>query len=341
LNPALDEGFDGIEVLDSSNKIIIAIPNVSAVHDPGLFDSAIVVPIRSNESAQGPLLAQVVFHYSTRDLLGASLLAALAIFAIASLLYFRSRRRLLKQHEILLARENLLAVRNLAQQVAHDIQSPLAALSLAARDLPQLPQISRDLIENATARIRNIASDLLKQNTNRQSPQGERTQNDSEPLQKRASLTSIEDIASLSLPIVQEKRTRHRDRKGVRLETLVDVRDPSACCLIHAGELQRAVSNLLDNAFDAISGEGTVVIELKSDDSTLRLRVQDSGEGIPQEMISRLGQRGASFKKSGGTGLGLFHARQCIESWGGKLEIQSKVGEGTAVSLLIPVRARS
>jgi len=64
--------------------------------------------------------------------------------------------------------------------------------------------------------------------------------------------------------------------------------------------------------------------------------VKDDGKGIPPEILSRLGEKGATFNKKGGSGLGLYHSKTTIEKWGGKLEINSELNKGTDVIIRIP-----
>src|SRR5262249_1428615 len=66
------------------------------------------------------------------------------------------------------------------------------------------------------------------------------------------------------------------------------------------------------------------------------LSVEDNGRGIARQLIPRLGQKGQSFDKPTGHGLGLYHARTHIERWGGALHVTSKIGVGTKVKLTLP-----
>ena len=68
-----------------------------------------------------------------------------------------------------------------------------------------------------------------------------------------------------------------------------------------------------------------------------RIIVSDNGKGIAGENLSKAGQRGFSFGKANGNGLGLSHARSFVEAAGGKLTIQSRVGLGTMVTLSLPI----
>ena len=96
------------------------------------------------------------------------------------------------------------------------------------------------------------------------------------------------------------------------------------------------MSNLVNNAVEALGDTGTVTVRLVAEGKRITLKVQDTGKGIPPELLTKLGKRGETHGKAGGSGLGLYHARTTIESWGGSLELQSEVGRGTTVALNLP-----
>jgi hypothetical protein len=99
-------------------------------------------------------------------------------------------------------------------------------------------------------------------------------------------------------------------------------------------EFARVLSNLINNAVEAIESCGLVHITVSSlEPDFVELTICDTGKGIPTHVLPRLMQRGATHGKVGGSGLGLDHARECLESWGGRLSIASKPGQGTTVTL--------
>ncbi len=66
------------------------------------------------------------------------------------------------------------------------------------------------------------------------------------------------------------------------------------------------------------------------------MSIKDNGSGIPEQILAKLGQRGETHGKTGGSGLGLYHAKSMIESWKGNLTIESSVGEGTIINIMLP-----
>lgn len=106
--------------------------------------------------------------------------------------------------------------------------------------------------------------------------------------------------------------------------------------------MQRAVGNLVSNALAHTPPGGTVILGASDDESWLRIVVSDTGAGIPPEALPRVFDRffrvdTSRSQESGGTGLGLAIVQSIALLHGGKAEISSRPGEGTRVTLHIPM----
>jgi signal transduction histidine kinase len=95
------------------------------------------------------------------------------------------------------------------------------------------------------------------------------------------------------------------------------------------------VYEVVDNCIDeAMAGQcDRILVVLEKNDV---VRVEDNGRGIPSEILENLGKKGATFGKEGGSGLGIYGAKKYIEKMGGKLEIKSRLGDGTMVMIILP-----
>ena len=71
------------------------------------------------------------------------------------------------------------------------------------------------------------------------------------------------------------------------------------------------------------------------DGNEVRVRVKDEGDGIPEDIVDKLGQPFFTTKPKG-TGLGLMVTHRIVETRGGKLQIMSEVGKGTLVEISLP-----
>lgn len=110
--------------------------------------------------------------------------------------------------------------------------------------------------------------------------------------------------------------------------------------------LVQIILNVLDNAVKFTPEEGRVSIEGSVQNGWIELRISDTGVGVPQNEIARMGERfyrvdKARSRELGGTGLGLSIVKHLMSAHGGRMEIQSRLGEGTKVSLFFPVRTES
>jgi signal transduction histidine kinase len=98
----------------------------------------------------------------------------------------------------------------------------------------------------------------------------------------------------------------------------------------------RALSNVVENALHAMPGNGTLTIDAIVDPSEVSLVVTDTGVGMDQEALERVFEPYFSTKTTG-TGLGLPIARRNIELNGGSIGVRSVKGEGTTVTVRLPV----
>lgn len=218
------------------------------------------------------------------------------------------------------------AVSDIAAQVAHDIRSPLAALGAAASGLELLPAEQRSLIEGSVNRMQGIADDLLQRYRAPSAGPG-----------KVKALVCA--LAGLIEQVIAEKRLQHKDKTVVKIEFAGASGEIKA--MVEPKELQRLLSNLVNNSVEAFAGPGTVSVVLSALDGKALIEVKDNGKGIPAGILAKLGQKGETHGKAGGTGLGLYHARTTVEGWGGSFKIGSEPGKGTTVLIELPRAAAS
>lgn len=218
--------------------------------------------------------------------------------------------------------------RQLQTQVAHDIRSPLYALNIAVSALPEsMSEENQRLLRSAASRIGDIADDLLQ----------DHRQEQNRALPDAVSLLTPILLWTLIKEVVDEKRPQ------LPVTTLLDLASPqeheSFAVLARSRELKRALSNLINNAAEAIEGPGSITVQLSADGPWVLITISDTGRGIPADVLSHLGERGFTHGKPGGSGLGLHHARFAIESDGGTLTIRSTPSTGTAVEIRLPSSA--
>lgn len=109
-----------------------------------------------------------------------------------------------------------------------------------------------------------------------------------------------------------------------------------------AGRLDQVLSNLVANAIRHTQPGGLITLAAEAADAGVRLRVADTGEGIPADDLPFIfdrfwrGDRARTHTPMAGSGLGLAIAGQLVKAHGGSIEVSSRVGEGTTFVITLP-----
>jgi signal transduction histidine kinase len=233
-----------------------------------------------------------------------------------------------RQREDLEKSKKLEAWAEMARQVAHEVKNPLTPIQLSTEHLLRVygdPDVDFEKI------LKECADTILQQvRTLRQI---------SMEFSTFASPGSLAleptDIASLVrdtvAPYLKSGPTRIRlevDTAGDLPEVMVDRR-----------LVQRTLVNLLENAFHALHGGGRIDVQVSRNEEFVVLTVRDNGVGIDPEARARVFEPYFSTRAAG-TGLGLAIARKVVEDHGGTITLGSAPGEGTEVTIRLPI-ARS
>ena len=213
----------------------------------------------------------------------------------------------------------------LASQVAHDIRSPLAALNVAIVTSDALPEDSRVIVRSAVSRIHDIANNLLLAERGTSTPSVSLTAGTEPP--------TVQLLSGLVQSLVSEKRFQYRTRMGLEIDAELSPHSYGLFAEVGSIELKRLLSNLIDNAVQALGTTGKVTIHLVGAGDAVRLSVSDNGPGIPAHLLPKIGERGITYGKPGGSGLGLYHARTTIERWGGRFHVHSSPTTGTTIEM--------
>lgn len=219
--------------------------------------------------------------------------------------------------------ENNEKLAKIAAQLTHDIRSPLGAISMVLKKInSMIPEGHFKLMVGATHRIDEIAENFLYQYRN---VDGSSTTLPVEPSY----------IPLLIDEVVVEKRAQFMESR-VQLHYNSHLGDNSGVATINATEFKRVISNLINNAIEALCVEGVVTVSIKCEEDFLVVSIVDTGRGIPAHLLSLIEKGGYSSGKENGNGLGLSHARSMVSLWGGLMEITSVEGMGTTIILKLP-----
>jgi signal transduction histidine kinase len=123
----------------------------------------------------------------------------------------------------------------------------------------------------------------------------------------------------------------HQTKGRIKVIKDYQLNEPVIC---FAGQVNQVFMNIIYNGIQAISGEGTLTITTRKEDEWAVVTIEDSGAGIPQDIIDKIFDPFFTTKKIGeGTGLGLSISYGIIEKHGGRIEVKSEEGKGTRFTI--------
>ena len=130
-------------------------------------------------------------------------------------------------------------------------------------------------------------------------------------------------------------RNSYKDRIEIEKSYANDI--PSIAC--YPGQLSQVFMNVLNNAIQAIEGKGKIEILTERTGDFAKIVISDNGKGIPLENQDNIFEPFFTTKEVGeGTGLGLSIAYGIVQDHNGKIDLESKPGEGTRFTITIPIR---
>lgn len=151
----------------------------------------------------------------------------------------------------------------------------------------------------------------------------------------RQSELKLED-ADLGTLVYEVMTAFGPEAKKRRIELLFDNRAPGNVT-IDTQQMYRVLLNLVKNAMEAMDDQGgTIRIESGSDEGAVFVRVQDTGRGIPKDLLPKVGQPFFTTKAEMGTGLGLAICYRIMEQHRGKIDVSSSPEKGTTFTLVFP-----
>ncbi|RBW71355.1 PAS domain S-box protein [Bacillus taeanensis] len=226
-----------------------------------------------------------------------------------------------KNEEVIRRSEKLSVVGELAAGVAHEIRNPLTSIK-GFIQMMQANQVGNDryfqIMLSELDRINFIVSELLI-------------------LSKPQVLSFKEKRIT---PIIEEVITlldTQAIMNNIKITAKMDSGLPPVRC--EENQIKQVFINVLKNAIEAMPSGGEISVHIKETSSNrILIRVIDQGEGIPENIIKKLGEPFYTTKENG-TGLGLMVSYKIIEDHQGTIHITSKVNEGTTIDVHLPTAA--
>jgi signal transduction histidine kinase len=236
--------------------------------------------------------------------------------------------------------DRMASLGSLSAGLAHEIRNPLAGIKAMAQSLEEELESNPATTEYVKRILRQVdrLDKLLKAFFSY-----------AKPARPEPNITDIEQIIQEALPLFERKM---RD-EGVVIKQMY-AKDLYRV-FVDPNQIEQVILNLMLNAFDAIPGNGTIMIKAENADLSeqpngdgrasqpttllsnkfIKITIEDSGRGIPAEIKENIFNPFFTTK-SFGTGLGLSIVYQLIREHGGKIDVQSKVGKGTKFTIHLP-----
>lgn len=218
--------------------------------------------------------------------------------------------------------------------VTHELRAPVTGsqslLRVLSRNIAgQLTPQQLDIVNRLDTRmdrLLNLISDLLDFAATKSAPRHDKEES-------LDLLPVLQAVVDRLMPAAQEKHL------SLTYEAPHDQALP--VCATEAG-LDRIFDNLIGNAIKYTPENGSIEVRVEHQFSSVLVIVEDTGIGIPEEEISKLGEeffRAPNARESGimGTGLGLAIVKQLIDNFGGLMRVQSQVNVGTTFTVTLPL----
>jgi two-component system sensor histidine kinase PilS (NtrC family) len=219
----------------------------------------------------------------------------------------------------------LAAVGELAAGIAHEIRNPLASISGSVQVLSKELSVGSaerrlmEIIVSESSRLSKILEDFLRF---------------VRPQERRV---ADFDVATTVLEVMDLFRLSDEISDAHRIEVSVEPR--SSVLSGDRDQIRQILYNVARNAVHAMSAGGTLTVEGREEGPWYTIRFTDTGRGMSEQELSRLFTP-FSTAFDGGTGLGMAIVRKIVEDHGGAIDAESRPGEGTTVTVLLPRAAR-
>lgn len=224
-------------------------------------------------------------------------------------------------------------LRKFVANVAHEVRTPLASLSLIIKSLkdyqmePEQQQEFIDDLDREMDRLIALVQDLLDLTT----------------LEGGEARFEPVDLGGMIGNLSQQVAHRF-ERQDIRL--LTDLPVGEVFVSGSALQLRQVLQNLLDNALKSTAPGGWVKLSLGLEDKAAVIKIEDTGCGIPEKDLPFIFERfyridQARSREEGGTGLGLAIVRETVEAHRGKVSVESEEGKGSTFYVSLPLYEES
>lgn len=228
-----------------------------------------------------------------------------------------------KAEEELILAEKFSMTGKIARSIAHEVRNPLTNLNLALEQLKdeidsdnEMAELYCDIIKRNADRIDQLISEML---------------NSSKPKQLKLKEENLNELVEETLQLTLDRL----NLKKMKLYREYDEGIPPL--MLDNDKFKMAILNILINAVEAMEEEkGVLRVKTYRENGNAVLTISDNGKGIPKEDLIRLFDPFFTGKK-GGMGLGLTTTQNIINSHKGRINVESKIDEGTTFRIVLEI----
>ncbi|PWW02766.1 two-component system sporulation sensor kinase A [Paenibacillus cellulosilyticus] len=225
----------------------------------------------------------------------------------------------IQSEELIRRSEKLSLVGELAAGIAHEIRNPLTSLRgfmqlYMKEDIDGTKKLRNDVMLSEIDRINEIVSELLVL---------------AKPSNEGSELRDLVQLLNHVTRLFEGQANLY----NVQIMTEFDANLPLIQC---QSSINQVFINVLKNAIESMPKGGDLIIQAKKLNDNLYIRIKDAGNGIPQEEMDKIGNPFFTTKETG-TGLGLMVSMRIIQNHKGTMRIESEVGKGTTVEVILPI----
>jgi two-component system sensor histidine kinase HydH len=244
------------------------------------------------------------------------------LWILSFLLFFYMSRSYRMEHE-LMEQKRLALLGEMAAVLAHEIRNPLGSIKGFAQFLMEKrkeqdpeKEYLQTMVEECR-RLEKLVRDLL-----------------SYARQEDLSPTSFSLTGLIQECIHQTEETSKGEKIPIQWESPGEI-------VLYADrdKFKQVLLNLLQNAIEAQEPGGSITLEASQENGKMVLWIKDRGKGMDQETLKKIFQPFFT-SKSKGTGLGLAIVKKLVEQMGGELYVNSQLGKGTSVQIILPIQEK-
>lgn len=222
--------------------------------------------------------------------------------------------------EALLEARKFEAFNRMSAFVVHDLKNIVTQLSLMVRNAERHrdnPAFQKDMlmtVEHSVQRMNQLM------------------------LQLRQGAQPAEALSGVDLAHIIERIRDGKHAQGLEVEIGIGARP---IVKGHHERVERVIGHLVQNAIDATARGGSVRVGLRQEGDQAVVEVMDTGEGMAPEFLQERLFKPFQTTKPGGMGVGAYESAQYVRELGGRINVESEMGVGTTITMLLPVLANA